>query len=97
MWDEATRKRNVKDYGLDFAGCDAIWDHFTVTGEDSRQAYGEARQVCFGLLTGEVVARLFMRDKYLSSVQWGQRTIWECPDFCVRGEKDLSTQLCGGG
>ena len=67
MWHKAKRKRNVKDHGLDFAGRDAIWDHFTVTGENRRQAYGEARQVWFGLLTGEVVARPFMRDKYLSS------------------------------
>ena len=76
MRDEAKRKRNVKDHGLDFAGRDAIWDHFTVKGEDRRQAYGEARPVCFRLLTGEVVARLFMRDKYLSRGRWRQWGRW---------------------
>ncbi len=30
-WDEPMRKLNLKNYGFDFAGCDAIWDHFTVT------------------------------------------------------------------
>ena len=44
---------------MDFGGCDAIWDHFTVTREDTRQAYGEARQVCFGLLAGEVVVLVY--------------------------------------
>ena len=58
-WDEAKRKRNIKNHGLDFAECDAIWDHFTVTREDRRQDYGEARQVCFGLLTGEVVVLVY--------------------------------------
>ena len=58
-WDEAKRKKNIKKHGLDFAGCDAIWDHFTVTREDRRQDYGEARQVCFGLLTGEVVVMVY--------------------------------------
>ena len=58
-WDEAKRKQNIKNHGLDFAGCDAIWDHFTVTREDRRQDYGEARQVCFGLLTGEVVVMVY--------------------------------------
>ena len=58
-WDEAKRKLNIKKHGLDFAGCDAIWDHFTVTREDKRKDYGEARQVCFGLLTGDVVVLVY--------------------------------------
>ncbi len=58
-WDEAKRKLNLKNHGFDFAGCDAIWDHFTVTREDKRQDYGEARQVCFGLLAGEVVVLVY--------------------------------------
>src|SRR5450759_4811666 len=28
-WDETKRRRNIKDHGLDFAGCEAIWDNFT--------------------------------------------------------------------
>ena len=58
-WDEVKRKLNIKDHGLDFVGCDAIWDHFTVTREDRRQDYGEARHVCFGLLAGEVVVLVY--------------------------------------
>ena len=54
-WDETKRKLNIKNHGLDFAGCDAIWDHFTVMREDIRQDYGEARLVCFGLLAGGLV------------------------------------------
>ena len=33
-WDEPKRKLNIKNHGLDFVACDAIWDHFTVTRED---------------------------------------------------------------
>lgn len=58
-WDDAKRRQNIKSHGLDFAGCDAIWDHFTVTREDKRQDYGEARQVCFGLLNGAVVVLVY--------------------------------------
>ena len=58
-WDEVKRKLNIKNHGLDFVGCDAVWDHFTVTREDRRQDYGEARQVCFGLLAGEVVVLVY--------------------------------------
>ena len=58
-WDEVKCKLNIKNHGLDFVGCDAIWDHFTVTREDRRQDHGEARQVCFGLLAGEVVVLVY--------------------------------------
>ena len=54
-WDEPKRKLNIKNHRLDFVGCDAIWDHFTVTRKDRRQDYGEARLVCFGLLGVDVV------------------------------------------
>ena len=53
-WDEAKRRKNIKDHGLDFAGCEAIWDNFTITREDVREAYGEKRLVTFGLLEGAV-------------------------------------------
>ena len=42
-WDEPKRKLNIKNHGLDFVGCDVIWDHFTVTREDKRRDYGEKR------------------------------------------------------
>ena len=58
-YDESKRKLNIKNHGLDFAGCDAIWDRFTVTREDTRQNYGEARLVCFGELGGEVVVMVY--------------------------------------
>lgn len=59
IWDEPKRKLNVKQHGLDFVACDAIWDHFTVTREDKRQDYGEQRLVCFGLLNREVVVMVY--------------------------------------
>jgi len=57
--DESKRKLNLKNHGLDFAECDATCDHFTVTREDKRQDYDEARQVCFGQLSGEVVVLVY--------------------------------------
>lgn len=54
-WDERKRRANIKHHGLDFEGADAIWDNLTVTREDIRHSYGEARFVTFGLLEGEVV------------------------------------------
>ena len=58
-WDEPKRRKNVKDHGLDFVGCEAILDHFTITREDVRQAYGEKRLVAFGLLDGVAVVMVY--------------------------------------
>ena len=54
-WDESKRLGNLRDHKLDFVGADAIWDGFTVTREDVRAHYGEARLVTFGILEGVVV------------------------------------------
>ncbi len=54
-WDEAKRRRNIKDHGLDFVGCESIWDNVTITREDIRHAYGEKRLVTFGILEGDAV------------------------------------------
>ena len=58
-WDEAKRRNNLRVHGLDFEGCEAIWDNFTITREDIRRAYGEKRLVAFGLLEGEVVVMVY--------------------------------------
>ena len=58
-WDEAKRRRNIKDHHLDFSGCEAIWDNFTITREDIRQAYGEKRLVTFGILEGNAVVMVY--------------------------------------
>ena len=50
---------DIRLHGLDFAGCDAIWDNFTITREDIRQAYGEKRLVTFGLLDAVVVVLVY--------------------------------------
>ena len=54
-WDEPKRQRNIKDHGLDFTGCEAVFDGPVVTQEDDRLAYGEQRINLMGSLAGQVV------------------------------------------
>lgn len=58
-WDEKKRLANIKEHGLDFLGCEAIWDEFTVTREDIRLSYREQRLVVFGRLNREVVVLVY--------------------------------------
>jgi uncharacterized DUF497 family protein len=54
-WDDRKRQANLQDHGLDFEGCEAIFDHPVVTTEDSRLPYGEQRINLLGWLRGRVV------------------------------------------
>jgi uncharacterized DUF497 family protein len=47
--------RNLRAHGLDFVGCEAIFDSPMMSLEDTREAYGEPRLNAFGFLNGEVV------------------------------------------
>lgn len=58
-WDNRKRLGNIESHGLDFVGCDAIWDDFTITREDTRQRYSEQRLVTFGRLSGQVVVVVY--------------------------------------
>lgn len=58
-WHEKKRLRNIDQHGLDFIGCDAIWDRFTVTREDLRRQYGEQRFVVFGRLNRLTVVLVY--------------------------------------
>lgn len=59
-FDESKRRPNIKVHGVDFIGCEAIWDNFTITREDKRRAYGEKRLVTFGLLNADVVMLVYI-------------------------------------
>jgi hypothetical protein len=51
-WDEAKRRRNLKDHGLDLIDAERVFDGPTYTFEDDRFGYGERRFVSLGLLEG---------------------------------------------
>jgi uncharacterized protein len=54
-WDEAKRQANIAKHGLDFVGCEAIFDYPVISLEDTRDAYGEQRINLLGWLDGRVV------------------------------------------
>ena len=54
-WDERKRQANLRNHGLDFDGCEEVFDHPVVTDEDDRMAYGEQRINLLGWLRGRVV------------------------------------------
>jgi uncharacterized protein len=55
-WDEAKRKRNLKDHGLDFVDAKRVFEGLTYTYEDDRFRYEEQRFVTLGLFKGMPVS-----------------------------------------
>jgi hypothetical protein len=51
-WDEAKRRQNLKDHGLDFVDAHSVFAGVTYTYEDDRFAYSEQRFTTLGLLAG---------------------------------------------
>jgi hypothetical protein len=54
-WDEAKRKKNLKDHGIDLADLAAVFDAPIFTVEDERESYGEQRLQSLGWFRNRVV------------------------------------------
>lgn len=54
-WDEAKRRRNLRKHGIDFIGCEAVFEGDTLTMEDIRFSYDELRFVTIGFLENRIV------------------------------------------
>jgi uncharacterized DUF497 family protein len=55
-WDETKRRANLNKHGIDFRDTEKIFSGFTLTAEDTREAYGERRFLTLGLLEDQVVS-----------------------------------------
>ena len=62
-WDEAKRKRNLKDHGLDFVDAERVFSGPTFTYEDDRFRYEEQRFVTLGLFRGISVSIVHTETK----------------------------------
>jgi len=54
-WDEGKRQLNSRSHGLDFLGCEEVFDGPVLAQEDDRESYGEQRVNLIGFLRGEIV------------------------------------------
>jgi len=54
-YDEKKRQENISSHGLDFVGCEAIFDGPVISKCDDREPYGEQRINVLGFLNDVVV------------------------------------------
>jgi uncharacterized DUF497 family protein len=55
-WDEAKRRINLRQHGIDFDDVPPLFAGTMVIVADERYEYGESRFIAFGLLAGRLVA-----------------------------------------
>lgn len=58
-WDEAKRRRNIEQHGVDFVDVSALFNERVVESVDDRNNYGEIRMRCLGVLAGRVYAVIY--------------------------------------
>ncbi len=61
-WDNAKRRRNLKQHGFDFVGAEAIFDGPVWSYEDKREDYGEQRINLVGWLDGRLMHLTYTDD-----------------------------------
>ena len=54
-WDESKRLKNLKKHGFDFVWCEQVFSGSSMTYEDDREAYCEARFNTTGFLDRQIV------------------------------------------
>ena len=54
-FDPAKRAKTLAERGLDFEDAAIVFQGTTVEIEDTRRNYGEARIICYGVLSGRIV------------------------------------------
>jgi uncharacterized protein len=84
IWDESKRRSNLRKHGLDFRGCEAIFDRKYITFEDTRRDYGEQRFNVIGLLASKFVILTYTeRGDDLRVISLRPATKDEIRDFFV--------------
>jgi uncharacterized protein len=87
-WDEAKRQRNLSEHGLDFAGCESVFDGPVIANEDDRLAYGEQRINLIGVLAGLVVHMTYTeRGDDLHVISLRKATKHETRNYCSQIER----------
>jgi len=71
-WDEAKRRRNLQDHGIDFFDLEGFFSGDLLTREDTREAYGERRYQSIGV---------FKRRRAVRGVDSTRRRRRHCPSY----------------
>ncbi len=82
-WDETKRQANLNKHGIDFADVIRIFEGYTLTMEDTRNAYDESRFWTIGILgaTPILVVHTYVGEKTIRLISARRATKHEQKRF----------------
>lgn len=76
-WDEANRRRNIRDHGFDFVDAPRVFEGPTFTYEDDRLSYREQRFVTLGFLGEYLLLSITRKQQSVSISSFRRATAHE--------------------
>lgn len=80
-YDEDKPLSNIEKHGIDFIGCETIFDQPMLTQEDNRYDYGEQRLQSFGIFNNQVVCLVWVDREVPHIISIRQADKYETKQF----------------
>jgi len=62
-WDEQKNRINIEKHGISFEDANAIFEDVRITAVDTRQLYGEIRNISLGTIHGRICVVVYTERK----------------------------------
>jgi hypothetical protein len=89
-WDEQKNRINIEKHGISFEDAKAIFEDVRITAVDTRQSYGEIRNISLGTVHGRICVVVYTERKgvkrIISARKANQRERRRYHEFIKRAE-----------
>lgn len=89
-WDEQKNQINIEKHGISFDDAKAIFDDVRITAVDTRQSYGEIRNISLGTVHGRICVVVYTErngvTRIISARKANQRERRRYHEFIKRAE-----------
>ena len=89
-WDEQKNRINIQKHGISFEDAKAIFEDVRITADDTRQSYGEMRNISLGTIHGRICVVVYTERKgvtrIISARKANQRERRRYHEFIKRAE-----------
>jgi len=67
-WDEQKNRINIQKHGISFEDAKAIFEDVRITAVDTRQSYGEIRNISLGTIHGRICIVVYTERKGITRI-----------------------------
>lgn len=97
-WDEEKNRLNVEKHGISFEEAVLVFDDVHLSRPDTREDYGEVREITIGMIAGTVVAVVVHTDRddairIISARKANKRERSDYHGYCTQKSGRLAADL----